>query len=649
MDSQFEQIADALVLILGLGVASQWVAWRLRLPAIVLFCVAGILFGPALGVITPSETLGDIFRPVVSLCVAIILFEGGLSLHWHELKTAAAGVKRLVSLGALFSFGLGALAAHGIGDLEWPTALVFAAIIIVTGPTVIIPMLRQAKLNKRTAAYLKWEGIINDPTGALAAVLLFQYFVISEKAAGEQVLGGLLMALVAAIALGGGAAWLLIRAFHSGGVPEFLKAPVMLASVLVVFVISNHVQHEAGLLSVTVMGLVLGNSDLPSMDELRRFKEYVVLILVSSVFVMLTADLDPALMGRLDYKTLFLIVAVMFVVRPLAIGLATIGTDLRWQDRLLLGWIAPRGIVAAAVAGVFGPEMLAAGYPDAELLAPLVFVLVMATVVAHGFTIGPLARWLELTVPANTVMVVGASPWSIDLCRMLHKELEIPVILVDSSWHRLREARLAGMPVLYGEVLSEEVQQSLELAGIRCVLAATSNDAYNALSCRHFASDLGREKVYQLPLYGVSGQDDKKMAKRAVASPLTGVLAFASDADYENLWRRHVQGWTFTKTRITDTYSWENYLADVSGKALLIAVIREGRNLHFHAPKNPLRPRADDVVISYIPPEDSRKTGKKKSAKTERAESTAAVAANPESPPEALPGDSPAESPPSQT
>ncbi len=617
MQDQFTNIANALVLILALGIAAQWLAWRFRLPAIVLFCVAGLVFGPVLGLVTPSETLGQIFRPVVSLCVALILFEGGLSLHWHELKTAAAGIKRLVSLGAIFSFFLGALAAHGIGNLRWPVAWVFAAIIVVTGPTVIIPMLRQARLNRRTAAYLKWEGIINDPIGALLAVLLFQYFVLSETAAGESVLMGLVVALTAASLVGAAAGWFLVRAYNTGLVPEFLKAPVMLATVLVVFVLSNQMQHEAGLAAVTVMGLVMGNSDLPSMDELRKFKEYVVLILVSTVFVMLTADLDPALLARLDWKTLLMIVSVMLVVRPLAIFLATIGTDLKWQDRVLLGWIAPRGIVAAAVAGVFGPEMAAAGYADADLLAPLVFVLVLATVIAHGFTIGPLARKLGLTVPANTVLVVGASPWATDLCRMLAKEMEVPVLLVDNSWHRLRDARLDGISVLYGEILSEGVQQSLELSGIRCVLAATSNDAYNALSCRQFASDLGRDRVFQLPLYA-DDDNDERAARRRVAKPLTGMSAFADDAHYEALWRRQVQGWAFTKTRITETYSWENYLADISGKALLIGVVRKGKQFSLHSPSAPVRPKPGEVVISYVPADDLRAaTTKRTNAKLE--------------------------------
>lgn len=604
------------MLILALGVGAQWLAWRLRLPAIVLFCAAGLLFGPVFGLVTPSETLGDIFRPTVSLCVALILFEGGLSLHWYELKTAAGGVKRLVSLGAVFSFFLGALAAHGIGNLRWPVAWVFAAIIVVTGPTVIIPMLRQARLNKRTAAYLKWEGIINDPVGALLAVLLFQYFVISGGDE-ELVIAGLLLALAAAAFLGAAAGWVLVRAFHTGGVPEYLKAPVMLASVMVVFVLANHIQHEAGLAAVTVMGLVMGNSDLPSMEELRKFKEYVVLILVSTVFVMLTADLDPMLIARLDWKTVVMLVSVMILVRPLAIFLATIGTDLKWQDRVLLGWIAPRGIVAAAVAGVFGPEMAAAGYADADLLAPLVFVLVLATVIAHSFTIGPLARRLGLTVPANTVLVVGASPWATALCRMLYKEMEVPVLLVDSSWHRLRDARLDGIPVLYGEILSEAVQQSLELSGIRCVLAATSNDAYNALSCRHFSSDLGRERVFQLPPY--SDEDEERAARRAVASPLTGMGAFADDAHYESLWRKQVQGWAFTKTRITETYGWESYLADISGKALQVGLVRNGKQLTLHSTKAPVRPKPGDIVISYAPPEDLR-GGKRTAAKVESSE-----------------------------
>ncbi len=594
-------LLNVLVLVVSLGVAAQWIAWRMRLPAIVLFLLAGVAVGPVLGFVRPSVDFGDVYRPVVSLCVAVILFEGGLTLRLHEFKEAASGVKRLVSIGAIFAFGLGSLAAKGIGDLDWPVALVFGAIMVVTGPTVIIPLLRQARLNRRTASYLKWEGIINDPIGALAAVLIFQFFVYSG---GGDPLDSVLISLgigsVAAIIIGGGAALLVGWAFRNGYVPEYLKAPSMLAGVLLVFALSNAVQHEAGLLAVTLMGMVLGNLELPNFEEMRRFKEYITILLVSSVFVLLTADLDPVTISHLDWHAIALVASMLIVVRPLSILLATIGADMKWNERLLLSWIAPRGIVAAAVAGLFGPEMLDAGYEDAELLLPLVFAMVLTTVTLHGFTISWLAKRLDLATPDDGVLIVGASPWTTELAQALAKDLNLSVLLVDSSWHRLREARLAGVNVIYGEILSDELQLSLHLNGVNVVLAATSNDAYNALVCRNFAGRLEHDRVFQLPMYAPDEGGNRQKSK-AVARPFTGVPAFAENAQYEELWRRHFQDWKFYKTKITEAYSYEDFLSDLPDGSLCIGVLREGKRLTFHAPHAPIKPRPGETVVYYAP------------------------------------------------
>lgn len=609
-------IAEVIVLIFSLGVLAQWLAWRAHIPAIVLFAAVGLIIGPIAGVVNPSLVLGDVFRPVVSLCVAVILFEGGLNLHWHELSSSASGVKRLVTVAAALSFVLGSIAAHWVGGLELPVAMVFGAIIVVTGPTVIMPMLRQSHLNRRTASYLKWEGIINDPIGALAAVLIFQVFVLSDQSGHGGLLSGLLIALGSGIGLGGGAAWLLGRAFNNGMIPEYLKAPCTLATVLVVYTLSNHMQHEAGLLAVTVMGLWMGNMDLPSMGEMRRFKEYITLMLVSSVFVMLSADIDRDILNILDWHAVALILALMFIVRPAAVLIATIWTDMRWSERILVAWIAPRGIVATAVAGVFGPDLVAAGYEDGALLAPLMFALVFATVISHGFSIGWLARRLDLTVTPNTVVIVGASPWTTALAQTIKNDLGSNIILVDSSWHRLREARLNGIPVQYGEILSEELQQGLELGSVNCLLAATSNDAYNALVCRHFAQELGPDRVFQLPMYAA----EESHKRRKVAKPLTGIMAFSEDSQYEELWRRHFQGWNFSKTRITSTYDWETFLADVSGESIPIGAVKDGRRMTFHAPLNPIRPQAGDTVVYYAPPDSKpiKPPAAKKTAKTDK-------------------------------
>ncbi|MDH5512301.1 MAG: cation:proton antiporter, partial [Gammaproteobacteria bacterium] len=296
----------ALVGLLGFG--AQWLAWRIQMPAIVLLVLFGLVAGPVTGWIRPSHDLGVMLDPIIKIAVAVILFEGGLRLRFHELKTAAAGVARLVTLGVLLSFPLGSLAAHYIGGLSWPVALIFGAIVIVTGPTVIIPLLRQARLRRRPASYLKWEGIVNDPTGALLAVVIFEYFVSSgTEAALPVMIGRLSVALALAGFLGVGCGYFLGVLFRRGLVPEYLKGPGVLAAAIGVYVAANQVLSESGLLAATLLGITIGNMSLPSIDEMRRFKEYIALVLVSGVFILLTAELDPSILLNLDWRSFALL------------------------------------------------------------------------------------------------------------------------------------------------------------------------------------------------------------------------------------------------------------------------------------------------------------------------------------------------------
>lgn len=595
-------LVNALVLIAALGVGSQWLAWRLRVPAIVLFLLAGLAVGPGLGLLRPADDFGSLVRPVVSLAVAVILFEGGLNLHLHELKEAAGGVKRLVAVGVPLSFVFGALAAHLIGGLSLPVALTFAAVMVVTGPTVITPLLRQAHLNRRTASYLKWEGMINDPIGALFALLVVQYFLLRGTAAQHVAAGMVGMALarglLAAAVLGTGVAWLLGRALQREWLPEFLKAPVVFGMVLVVFALANRATSEAGLLAVTLMGMVLGNMRLPTMGDMRRFQEYLTLLLVPSVFVLLTADLSPRVILQLNWHSAALVAAMLILVRPAAVWLATIGASMDWRDRLLVSWIAPRGVVASAIAGVVGPAMVASGYHDGDLLLPLIFAMVFATVLLHGLSLRGLARGLQLSVSPHGVLVVGASPWTTAMANMLVSELGVDVLLVDSSWHRLRDARKLGIRVLYGELLSEQLQRSLELNEISCLLAATSNDAYNSLVCHHFASELAATRVYQLPM---SAPEDH--TSKAVARSFRGRVAFGEEAQYEELWRRQLQGWAFYKARISENYRWDTLVAEWPAETLVVAVVHADGSLVFHAPQDPVSAKAGDTVVYYAPRE----------------------------------------------
>lgn len=600
-----DQIVLVIVGVVALGVAAQWVAWRLRLPAIVLLAGSGLIVGPGLGWINPSEELGDLLRPVISLCVAIILFEGGLSLRLAELKEAARGVQRLVYLGAPLGWAAATLCAHYIGGIDWAVSLVFGAIMVVTGPTVIMPLLRQSALNRRTASYLKWEGIVNDPIGALLAVLVFQFFVFSGEGSGlSEVLQGVGLAITSGLLFGGLGGWLTGRAFRAGLVPEYLKSPVMLGLVLVVYEISNLMQHEAGLLAVTIMGIVVANMNLPGIGDMKRFKEYITIMLVSVVFVLLTADLNVESLTSIGWRGAALIAAIMVIARPAAIMLATMGANMEFRERLLLAWIAPRGIVAAATAGVMGPRLVDAGY-DADVLLPLVFAVIFATVFAHGLSLNWLAGRLGLSSRhRDSVVIVGASPWTIELARTL-QDLKVNVLVADSSWHNLRAARLAGVPVFYGDILSEFAEESVELAHVRTVLAATSNDAYNALVCTQIAPEVGQRHVFQLPM-GAETEDDPK----SIARPRRGNVAFDKDAVFERLWRLYVRGWAFYKTKLSENYSYSDFLSERPEDAMQVILMRSDGDVDLFSVQHELEPKPGDTIVYFAP-------GKAKTANAE--------------------------------
>jgi hypothetical protein len=334
---------------------------------------------------------------------------------------------------------------------------------------------------------------------------------------------------------------------------------------------------------------------------MKRFKEYISVMLISVVFVLLTANLDTEVLGALEWHSGLLILAILFVTRPLAIMIATVRSDMALNDRILLSWIAPRGIVAAATAGLMGQRLQDAGYESAEKLLPLIFAVIIASVILHGSTIGPLARRLGLASKSrDRVLIVGASPWTIELAKTLDF-LKVKVLIADASWSNLRQARLAGLPVFHGEVLSEFAEESLEIAHVQAVLAATSNDAYNALVCTTMAPDVGQSRVFQLP--GELGQDDDP---RGLARERRGNIAFDSEAVFERLWRWHVRGWQFYKTRLTDGYSYSDFLGDCPAEAVQILVLNKEGTVKFRAASQEVEPTEGDTIVYYGPEREER-------------------------------------------
>ena len=604
-----EHVLVGQVALIGvLGLSAQWVAWRFHLPAIVLLAAAGLLAGPVTGWLHPETDFGPLMRPMVGLAVAVILFEGGLNLNFRELQQTGRAVRGLVVLGVPVAWGLGTAAAHFVAGLSWQTSTVFGAILVVTGPTVILPLLRQAKLAPEPAAVLKWEAIVNDPIGALLAVVAFRFLVGAPGEHGTATLTAPLLAVLASAALGFAAGRLTAFAFQRGALAEFLKGPMILGLVLASYAAGNVLQPEAGLIAVTVLGVTLANTALAEIEQVRRVKEYLVVMLVSGVFVILSATLEPAMLSAFDWRIAAFLAVLLFAARPASVFLSTLGTGLDVRQKVLVGWIAPRGVVAVAVAGLFAPLMVKAGYADAALLVPLSFAVVFTTVIAHGFTLRWLARRLGLAAgPGHGVLVVGGNPWSNRLARAFH-QAGARVLISDSNWYHMAASRKAKVPSYAGELLSDLAEHHLDLTPYDHVVAATGNDAYNALICRQMAPEVGRSHAYQIAAR--SAEDDPSRALRAT---VRGRTLMDAALDFDALEQRVLDGWEIAARTVPEAADDDDAdedrppagRGDAGEGSHPLALVRADGTIEFCVAGQPFTPRPGDVLLTFDAPADA--------------------------------------------
>lgn len=595
------------------GVGAQWIAWRTQKPAIALMLIMGILIGPVSamipheyfrgGLINPERDFGALMDPIIKLAVAVILFEGGLSLNFRELRHAGWAVMRLVFLGVPIGWFLGTLAGHYAGGLTWGVAALFGGILVVTGPTVIGPMLRSLRVGPRVANILKWEGIVNDPIGALLAVFIFAYLTYggagtSIAAISFDVLASTFVAALLGAVLGWGVTWF----FPRGYVPEYLKAPILLILVVGSFVVADVIQHETGLVTVTVMGVVMANRPMFSSHALRRFKEDLAVLLISGVFILLSATLDwevitsfqstsPDPMVGIIRFTGFLLL-LLFVVRPLTVLTALAFSSVPWNERLFIAWIAPRGIVAVAITGLFALRLVDYGIETAEALIPLSFGVVIATIFAHGFSAGWWARRLGLDKgETHGVLIVGANRWTIDFGELL-KKLDIPVTIADPSQYALRAARRRELEVYRGDILDEVTQEHLDLGQFQELIAATDNDAYNALICDDLGPEMGYDSVSQ-----ISADGEKAPLKSR------GRVLMTEGLTIDDLLKAEDANWVFSRTKITEKFTIENLKKQLDPEAQLICVMKPDKRLLFYSTESRPVVEPGDIVVSYGPPE----------------------------------------------
>ncbi len=500
--------------IIVLGIVAQWVAWRLKLPAILPLILIGLFVGPistlytqdGLKLIEPiwngEKGLfpGDGLYYFTSLAISIILFEGGLTLKRSEIKTIGPVISKLITLGSIVTiFGAG-LAAHYIFGLNWQMSFLFSSLIIVTGPTVITPILRNIPLKKDVSTVLKWESILIDPIGALAAVLVFEFISVGE---GKYYTATALIEFVKIVIFGTTFGFTFAHALafsiKKNFIPHYLLNVVSLSAVLLVFVASDLVAHESGLLAVVVMGMVLGNMNLPNLKELLYFKESLSVLLISILFILLSANINISDLAIIyKWETIALFAIIVFLIRPLGVFLSTQGSSLKLNEKIFISWVGPRGIVAAGIASLFGSKLLSKGEPGAEYITPLVFMIVLGTVLLNATTARLFAKVVGVFLKkSNGILIIGASKVSRLIGGYLQKNGR-HVVLIDNNQTNIDKAKAIGLEAFVADIYSDSLTNNIELNDVGYLMALTGNSDINKYALNRLTKHFGENGAFRL-------------------------------------------------------------------------------------------------------------------------------------------------------
>lgn len=559
-----EERLIGLAAIITLGLAAQWLAWRLKWPSILLLLITGFMAGPVMREIAPEFSLnpdfifGGLLFPVVSMAVAVILFEGGLTLKLNELPQAGAVMWRLVSIGAVVTWLIIGVAAHYILDFSWSLAFLLAAILVVTGPTVIAPLLNHIRPQGTSGAILKWEGIVIDPIGATLTVLLYEAVIAGNVLnAPTHIVTGVLSTLISGAGAGLLGTLFLMIPLRKHWIPDDLQNGAALAIVLSTFVAANHVQAESGLLAVVVMGVALANQRWVSIHHIAEFKETLRVLLLSGLFILLAARLSLTDLTGAGYAPLLFLAILILVVRPASVAVATWRSRLTTNERLFLAWMAPRGIVAASIASIFSLRLQERGVPGAEQLAPITVIVIVGTVLVYGLTAPPLARKLKLTKPTpRGLLIAGAHDWARQIATALIRAGQT-VWLVDTRPENVKAAHAENIPAIHANVQSSSAIETADREGLGILLTMTSNEEVNALACLRYASVFGRARTFQLPPHNSA---DKR--KQAVGEHQHGRLLFNARASYKWLDAQFQAGAEVATVLLDEQVTFEQYEED---------------------------------------------------------------------------------------
>jgi NhaP-type Na+/H+ or K+/H+ antiporter/Trk K+ transport system NAD-binding subunit len=495
MEGSFELTLEIVIAVLA-GISAQVIAEYLKVPSIVFLLMFGILLGPdGFGLLHPHK-LGVGLEVIVALSVAVILFEGGLNLELRDLGKVSGSLRNMVTLGTLITLLGGGMAAHWLGEFPWSIAFLYASLVVVTGPTVISPLLKQVQVDRRVATILEGEGVLIDPVGAILAVVVLNT-ILNRDAGPEAVIIGLTLRLGVGGAIGAIGGWLLgLFLKWANFISEDLKNLVVLAGMWGLFGLSQMIRSESGLMATVVAGIVLGASALPEERLLRRFKGQLTVLGVSVLFILLSADLSIASIFALGWGSLYTVLVLMFVVRPINIGLCTWNSGLNWRQKLFLCWVAPRGIVSASVASLFAILLTQRGINGGDSIKALVFLTIMLTVFLQGLT----ARWVANLLQINRLsgatgaVIIGCNPLSRLIARLFQERGE-SVVLIDTDPEACQKAEQENLRVFQSSGLDIDVLEEAGLDSMGTFLAMTSNGEVNSVLAQRAAEEFQPPRV----------------------------------------------------------------------------------------------------------------------------------------------------------
>ncbi len=601
---------STVFLLACIGVISlfcQWLAWRVRMPAILFLLAGGIAAGPLLGLLDPQAVFGDLLFPLISLSVAIILFEGSLTLPFSEIRGHGKMVRNLIPVGSIVTCAIGTLAARWVLDVTWEVALLFGAISIVTGPTVIAPLLRSVRPESKLANILRWEGIIIDPIGALLAVLVFEGIVSwGQGNVFSHSLWIFTKTLLVGFLIGAFAGWVNGIVLRKHLIPQYLHNAGTLTFMLGVYALSNEMAHESGLLTVTVMGIWMANMKQVPIDSILEFKESLSVLLISALFIILAARIEFEAIAQLGWGLAIVIAVLMVVARPISVVLSAIGTNLNWRDKVFLSWVAPRGIVAAAVSALFAFQLQKLGYEGANALVPMIFVLIIATVTIQSLTARPLARLLGVAEPGEFgFLILGANPIARKIGVAL-KNLKIPVTLTDTNWENVKLARMENLQVYFGNPVSEHASTHLDLTGIGNLLVISPYKHMNSLATYHFLDWFGANSVFTLS----DGDQDQK-ARHRTAEKIQLTRGLFNGVSYAKLASLAAKEYAIKTTQLSDEFTFDDFMNRYDRQAFMLFVIDNKEHIRPVKDVESLKPEKGWTLVSLVPPQAAKERKEK--------------------------------------